>query len=81
MQVRPPGMTRSPSSSSMSTTGGRKSLLSMDGALDSLKPREVWKGLKMAAGPNPEEARKRAAEQSIVKWEEDAEVKKCRICQ
>jgi hypothetical protein len=42
------GLTRSPSSSN-----------SLTGALDSFNPKEVWKGLKMATGPNPEEARKR----------------------
>lgn len=51
-----------------------------DGAFDSLNPKEVWRGLKAAAGPSADEARKRAVEQSIVKWEPDAEVKKCRIC-
>lgn len=52
-----------------------------DGAFDSLNPKEVWRGLKAAAGPNADETRKRAVEQSIVKWEPDNEVKKCRICQ
>ncbi|KAK4688849.1 rabenosyn-5, partial [Tremellales sp. Uapishka_1] len=52
-------------------------------ALDALKPKEVWKGLVGAAtaAPGGEEGKKRAAEQAIVKWEEDSEVKKCRICQ
>lgn len=54
--------------------------LNMDDVVDSLKPRQVWKGLKAAAGPGPEDARKRAAEQRIVKWEPDAEARKCRIC-
>lgn len=55
-------------------------MLSLDGVTDSLKPKEVWRGLKAAAGPGPEESRKRAEEQRIVKWEEDAEVRRCRIC-
>lgn len=53
----------------------------MGDALDSMKPGQVWKGIKKATGPGPEEARKRAAEQTIVKWEDDADVKRCRICE
>lgn len=54
----------------------------MDGALDALNPREVWKGLRSAtAAPgSAEEHRKRAEEQAIVKWEDDKEAKRCRIC-
>jgi rabenosyn-5 len=74
--------------------------LSIDGALDVLRPREMWKGVKGTLGPSgpagAEEARKRgkhlytcsgialmreAAEHAIVKWEDDGDVKKCRICQ
>ncbi|WVQ98252.1 hypothetical protein IAU59_005375 [Kwoniella sp. CBS 9459] len=79
-----PTLTRSSSStfslSTLSNPDKRRSLLSIDGALDALKPKEVWKGLKGPAGPGGEEGRKRAAEQAIVKWEDDSEVKKCRIC-
>ncbi|RXK40873.1 hypothetical protein M231_01721 [Tremella mesenterica] len=76
-----PSLPRSPSLSS--TSDKRRSLLSIDGALDALKPKEMWKGFKTAAGPptGGEEARKRAAEQAIVKWEDDSQVHKCRICQ
>ncbi|WWD00801.1 hypothetical protein V866_007737 [Kwoniella sp. B9012] len=84
-----PTLTRSSSStfsisSLASGSGGndcRKSLLSIDGALDALKPKDVWKGFKSGPGPGGEEGKKRAAEQAIVKWEDDSEVKKCRICQ
>ncbi|OCF45785.1 hypothetical protein I317_00273 [Kwoniella heveanensis CBS 569] len=79
-----PTLTRSSSStfslSTLSNPDRRRSLLSIDGALDALKPKEVWKGLKGPTGPGGEEGRKRAAEQAIVKWEDDSEVKKCRIC-
>ncbi|KAL7419293.1 carboxypeptidase Y-deficient [Cryptotrichosporon argae] len=87
LQSTPPALPRSPSSSlslsSIANTDRRRSLLSLDGALDAIKPKDVWRGIKStAAGPVAEaEARKRAAEQAIVKWEDDAEVKKCRICQ
>jgi hypothetical protein len=61
-----PTLTRSSSSSfSLSSTADkRKSLLSIDGALDALKgPREVWKGVKTnlgpGGGPGGEIARKR----------------------
>ncbi|WVR04794.1 hypothetical protein IAU60_001806 [Kwoniella sp. DSM 27419] len=81
-----PTLSRSSSSSfSLSTLGSsdrRRSLLSIDGALEALKPREVWKGLKgPTSGHGGEDGRKRTAEQAIVKWEDDGEVKKCRICQ
>ncbi|WRT64590.1 uncharacterized protein IL334_001522 [Kwoniella shivajii] len=82
-----PTLTRSSSStfsiSSLTSGGGdrRRSLLSIDGALDAFKPKEVWKGFKNGPGPGGEEGKKRAAEQAIVKWEDDGEVKKCRICQ
>ena len=41
----------------------RRSLLSIDGALDALRPREMWKGVKGTLGPSGpqggEESRKR----------------------
>jgi hypothetical protein len=57
--------------------------MSMDGALDALRPNSMWKGIKSAAAAPgaAEESRKRAEEQSIVKWEDDKEAKRCRICQ
>ncbi|BEJ03441.1 hypothetical protein CcaverHIS641_0106160 [Cutaneotrichosporon cavernicola] len=74
-------MARSGSSSfSLSSIVNARPQVNMDDVVDSLKPRQVWKGLKAAAGPGPEEARKRAEEQRIVKWEPDSEVRKCRIC-
>ncbi|KAK8847582.1 hypothetical protein IAR55_005441 [Kwoniella newhampshirensis] len=80
-----PILTRSSSStfsiSSLASVDKRRSLLSIDGALDALKPKEMFKGFKGPTGPGGDEGRKRAAEQAIVKWEDDSEVKKCRICQ
>jgi len=96
----PPGtMPRSTSTSSNLTMADkRKSILSIDGALDAMKAKDMWKGLKGVANPpdQVEAARKRgkliftgrsqraelivAAEQAIVKWEDDSEVRKCRIC-
>ncbi|WWD21672.1 hypothetical protein CI109_106158 [Kwoniella shandongensis] len=80
-----PTLTRSSSStfsiSSLTSADKRRSLLSIDGALDALKPREMFKGFKGPTAPGGDEGRKRSAEQAIVKWEDDAEVKKCRICQ
>ncbi|GMK54686.1 hypothetical protein CspeluHIS016_0112720 [Cutaneotrichosporon spelunceum] len=74
-------MARSGSSSfSLSSIVNARPQVHMDDVVDSLKPRQMWKGLKAAAGPGPEEARKRAEEQRIVKWEPDSEVRKCRIC-
>lgn len=72
-------LTRS-GSSSFSLSSIAKPQLSMDDVVDSLKPRQMWKGLKAAAGPSADDARKRAAEQRIVKWEPDAEARKCRVC-
>ncbi|WVQ79874.1 hypothetical protein IAT38_001974 [Cryptococcus sp. DSM 104549] len=78
-----PTLTRSSSStfsiSSLTSTDKRRSMLSLDGALDALKPKEMFKGFK-SGGPGGDEGRKRVAEQAIVKWEDDSEVKKCRIC-
>jgi rabenosyn-5 len=90
-------MPRSTSTSSNLTLADkRKSILSIDGALDAMKAKDMWKGLKGVANPpdQVEAARKRgmsmfsdvrdkliiAAEQAIVKWEDDSEVRKCRIC-
>ncbi|KLT44172.1 hypothetical protein CC85DRAFT_283693 [Cutaneotrichosporon oleaginosum] len=74
-------LARSGSSSfSLSSIVNARPQVHMDDVVDSLKPRQVWKGLKAAAGPGPEEARKRAEEQRIVKWEPDSEVRKCRVC-
>jgi hypothetical protein len=53
LHFNPATQTRPPAA--VPTTAGRKSGGFMD--LDSLNPKEVWKGLKM--GPNPDEARKR----------------------
>ncbi|ODO08578.1 hypothetical protein L198_00308 [Cryptococcus wingfieldii CBS 7118] len=58
----------------------RRSIMSIDGALEALKPKDMFKGFKAGSGPGGDEGRRRAAEQTIVKWEDDSEVKKCRIC-
>ncbi|WVN89306.1 uncharacterized protein L203_104528 [Cryptococcus depauperatus CBS 7841] len=81
IQTAGPQLSRSPSSSLSITslaTDKRRSLLSFD--VDSLKPKEVFKGIKAGVGPGGEEGRKRAAEQAIVKWEDDSTVRRCRIC-
>lgn len=78
-----PSLPRSTSSSSNLTLNDkRRSILSIDGALDAMKAKDMWYGLKGVANPpdQQEAARKRAAEQAIVKWEDDSEVRKCRIC-
>ncbi|ORX34061.1 FYVE zinc finger-domain-containing protein [Kockovaella imperatae] len=82
-----PTLPRSGSStfSLSSVSDKRRSLMSIDGALDALRgPKEVWKGVKNnldpRGGPAAEDIRKRAAEQTIVKWQDDAEAKKCFIC-
>ncbi|OXB35048.1 hypothetical protein J007_05288 [Cryptococcus neoformans] len=82
-QAAAPTMTRSSSSNfSLSSLGQdrRRSLLSFEGALDAMKQKDIFKGFKAGSGPGGDEGRKRAAEQAIVKWEDDSEVRKCRIC-
>ncbi|WVQ75855.1 hypothetical protein IAR50_005488 [Cryptococcus sp. DSM 104548] len=58
----------------------RRSIMTFDGALEALKPKDMFKGFKAGSGPGGNEGKKRAAEQAIVKWEDDSVVKKCRIC-
>lgn len=62
-QPLPPGMMpRSTSTSSNLTLADkRKSILSIDGALDAMKAKDMWKGLKGVANPpdQVEAARKR----------------------
>ncbi len=60
----------------------RRSLLSMPP--DGVKAKDVWRGLRSVSGVGVDqvaEEKKREAEMGIVKWEDDAEVKRCRICQ
>lgn len=57
LHFNPATQTRPMAALPQPTTQRKTSLLSMD--FDAINPKEVWKGLKMAAGPNPEEARKR----------------------
>lgn len=52
--------------------------------LDNVKPRDVWRGIRNVSGVGVEQVeaeKKREAEMGIVKWEEDKDVKRCRICQ
>ena len=66
-----PTLSRSSSSSYSlaSMADKRRSLLSIDGALDALKPREMWKGLKgvtaSANSPGGDEVRKRGEPDTI----------------
>lgn len=60
----------------------RRSLLSMPA--DGMKAKDVWRGLRSVSGVGVDqvaEEKKREAEMGIVKWEDDSEVKRCRICQ
>ncbi|KAI5453661.1 carboxypeptidase Y-deficient [Naganishia albida] len=75
------------SSLSSSRMGRSTSFLSMDALssqLDNVKPRDVWRGIRNVSGVGVEQVeaeKKREAEMGIVKWEEDKDVKRCRICQ
>lgn len=62
------------SSSNLSVADKRRSLLSIDGALDALKTREMWKGIKGVANPpnQVEEARKRG-ESAFFVWSEQGD--------
>ena len=70
-QPLPPGMMpRSTSTSSNLTLADkRKSILSIDGALDAMKAKDMWKGLKGVANPpdQVEAARKRGTSLSLVR--------------
>lgn len=67
--------------------GRSTSFLSMDALssqLDNVKPRDVWRGIRNVSGVGVEQVeaeKKREQEMGIVKWEEDKDVKRCRICQ
>lgn len=57
-----PGLPRSTSTSSnLTLSEKRRSILSIDGALDAMKAKDMWKGLKGVANPpdQQEAARKR----------------------
>jgi rabenosyn-5 len=63
-------MPRSTSTSSNLTLADkRKSILSIDGALDAMKAKDMWKGLKGVANPpdQVEAARKRGTSISLVR--------------
>ena len=70
-QPLPPGMMpRSTSTSSNLTLADkRKSILSIDGALDAMKAKDMWKGLKGVANPpdQVEAARKRGTSIFLVR--------------
>ncbi|GHJ83944.1 hypothetical protein NliqN6_0346 [Naganishia liquefaciens] len=67
--------------------GRASTFLSMDtlsSQLDNIKARDVWRGIRNVSGVGVEQVaaeKKREAEMGIVKWEEDKDVKRCRICQ
>ena len=75
-QPLPPGMMpRSTSTSSNLTLADkRKSILSIDGALDAMKAKDMWKGLKGVANPpdQVEAARKRGGSYYLRMWCERA---------
>lgn len=87
---RPGKLPRSSSTKSnlslSSLSSPRRSFLSMDALssqLDNIKPRDVWRGIRNVSGVGVEQVeaeKKREAEMAIVKWEEDRDVKRCRIC-
>lgn len=63
---------------SASGGGGAKPVVKAEGLT------EVWRGLRSVSGVGVEqvaEERKREAEMAIVRWENDREVRRCRICQ
>lgn len=73
------GLTRS-----TSFNDKRRSLLSMTMPGEGIKPKDLWRGLRSVSGVGVDqvaEEKKREAEMGIVKWEDDGEVRRCRICQ
>jgi hypothetical protein len=84
-QDPPPQPTTSGSGLSRSSSFASKSrsLLSLSMPSD-ITPKDVWRGLRSVSGVGVDqvaEEKKREAEMGIVKWEDDGEVKRCRICQ
>lgn len=56
----------------------------MTSAFDNIKAKDVWRGLRSVSGVGVdavEVEKKKDLERGIVKWEEDGDVKRCRICQ
>ena len=52
--------------------------------LDQVTPRDVWRGFRSVTGVGLEQVeleKKRELERGLVVWEEDGEVRRCRICQ
>lgn len=52
--------------------------------LDQVTPRDVWRGFRSVTGVGLEQVeleKKREMERGLVVWEEDGEVRRCRICQ
>lgn len=77
-----PTLSRSSSIASQ-LTDKSKNFLSMEG-FDKPKAKDVWRGIRSFSGVGVEqvaEEKKREAEMAIVKWEEDGDVKRCRICE
>lgn len=45
---------------------------------------DVWRGIRSVSGVGAdgvEDEKKREVERGIVKWEDDSDVKRCRVCQ
>jgi hypothetical protein len=52
--------------------------------LDQVTPKDVWRGFRSVTGVGLEQVeleKKREVEKGLVVWEEDGEVRRCRICQ
>lgn len=52
--------------------------------LDQVTPKDVWRGFRSVTGVGLEQVeleKKREVERGLVVWEEDGEVRRCRICQ
>ena len=91
-----PGIKRSNTSNSLqpSSNSSRPSLSSLPSVnlnltalattFDGIKPRDVWRGFRSVTGVGLEQVefeKKREVEKGLVVWEEDGEVRRCRICQ
>lgn len=89
-------MTRSTSNSSTLSLPSRSILPSLSltslpkvsdrltATLDNVTPQNVWRGFRNVTGVGVEQVQlelKREVERGLVVWEEDGDVKRCRICQ
>ena len=96
LEVINPALPRSNTSSSLqsSSSSSRPSLSSLPSVnlnlaalsttFDGIKPKDVWRGFRSVTGVGLEQVefeKKREVEKGLVVWEEDGEVRRCRICQ